>query len=46
MYENLLREKLISEMKNLINKAEEIEKDKDMYCEFMKQMILNTYSDN
>jgi hypothetical protein len=46
MYENLLREKLISEMKNLINKAEEIENNKDLYCEFMKQMILNTYSDN
>ena len=31
---------------NTIKKAEEVEKDKDSYCEFMKGMILNTYSAN
>ena len=27
-------------------KAETLEEDKDTYCEFMKGMILNTYSVN
>ena len=46
MYEDLVRKQIIIELKNLIKKAEEIEKDKDSYCEFMKGMILNTYSAN
>jgi len=46
MYEDKLKDQLITEIKNLIQKAEEIEEDKDMYCEFMKTMILNTYSCN
>lgn len=46
MYDDLLRKQIIVELKNLIEKAESIEQDKDVYCEFMKYMILNTYSDN
>ena len=46
MYEDLVRKQIIIELKNLIKKAEEIEQDKDSYCEFMKGMILNTYSAN
>lgn len=46
MYEDLVRKQIIIELKNLIKKAEEIEQDKDSYCEFMKGMILNTYSTN
>lgn len=46
MYEDLLRKQIIVELKNLIEKAESFENDTDAYCEFMKYMILNTYSDN
>ena len=46
MYDDLVRKQIIVELKNLIKKAEEIEQDKDSYCEFMKGMILNTYSAN
>jgi len=46
MYEDLLRKQIIVELKNLIKKAEDIEDDKDTYCEFMRGMILNTYSAN
>lgn len=46
MYEDLLRKQIIVELKNLIKKAETLEEDKDTYCEFMKGMILNTYSVN
>lgn len=46
MYEDLLRKQIIVELKNLIKKAEDIEDDNDAYCEFMRGMILNTYSVN
>lgn len=46
MYEDLLRKQIIIELKNLVEKAENMDEDKDSYCEFMKGMILNTYSVN
>lgn len=47
MYEDLLlRKQIIEELKNLVEKAEEFEADQDAYCEFMKTMILRTYSTN
>ncbi|MCM1338248.1 MAG: hypothetical protein NC191_01080 [Muribaculaceae bacterium] len=46
MYEDILRQKVLDEIKVLIKKAEEIEENKDLYCDFMKTMILNTYSCN
>lgn len=46
MYEDLLRKQIIVELKNLIKKAEDLDEDKDAYCEFMRGMILNTYSAN
>jgi len=46
MYEDLSREQIIVELKNLIEKAEQIENDTDAYCDFMKGLILNTYSEN
>ena len=46
MYDELLNKKLIEELKNLIEKAQELEEDRDAFCEFMKGMILNTYSVN
>ena len=44
--DSTLRKQIIVELKNLIKKAETLEEDKDTYCEFMKGMILNTYSVN
>lgn len=46
MYEDMLRKQIVIELKSLIDKVETIDEDKDMYCEFMKTMILNTYSAN
>lgn len=46
MYDDLVRKQIILELKNLIKKAEELDEDKDTYCEFMKGMILSTYSNN
>jgi len=46
MYEELKRKQLIEELKSLIMKAESDEDDDDIYCTFMKGMILNTYSAN
>ena len=46
MYEDLIRKQRIVELKDLIKKAEDIDNDKDAYCEFMKTVILNTYSTN
>ena len=42
MYEDILRQQVIVEIKNLIKKAEDIEEDKDLYCDFMKTVILRT----
>lgn len=46
MYDELLNKQIIIELKQLIDKAQELETDKEAYCEFMKAMILNTYSTN
>ena len=46
MFEDLHQNKVLSELKDLMNKAEEIKEDKDIYCALMKRMILNTYSVN
>lgn len=46
MYENLKNEKIIVELKILLDKAEQIEEsedeDLDGYCTFMKEVILST----
>ena len=46
MYNEILKKKIIAELKELIKKAESFERDTDAYSEFMKVMILNTYSEN
>lgn len=46
MYEDLLRKNIIIELKKLVKKAEEIDNDIDSYTEFMREMILNTYTEN
>lgn len=46
MYEDLLGKQIIIELKKLIKKAEDLDDDNDAYCEFMRGMILNTYSEN
>lgn len=47
MYEELLRMQIILELRNLIDTLEKDKEDyKDSYAEYMKEMILNTYSTN
>lgn len=46
MYENLHQQKVLSELKEILEKAEEIKEENDAYCMLMKTMILNTYSEN
>lgn len=41
-YDELKKENVIIEMNNLVQKAEEFQKEVDAYCEFMKGVILNT----
>ena len=40
MYEELKNERIIVELKELINKADEFKDDIDCYCEFMKETFL------
>ena len=40
MYEELKRERIIVELKELINKADDVKDDVDSYCEFMKETFL------
>ena len=42
MYEEFKDEKIIVEIINLMEAAEEIQQDIDSYCQFMKEVILNT----
>lgn len=46
MFNDNLSQQILEELKSLIRKTEVVEESKDMYCEFMKAMILNTYSVN
>mgnify|MGYP001514219712 CR=1 FL=1 len=40
MYEELKKEKIIVELRDLINKADEFKDDVDCYCEFMRETFL------
>lgn len=42
MYEDLKKEKIIVELKELIDKAEEFKDDLDCYCAFMRETFLAT----
>jgi len=42
MYEELKKEQIIVELKNLVNKAEECKSEVDCYCEFMRETFLAT----
>ena len=42
MFEDLKNEKIIVEITNLVEQAENFENDVDAYCDFMKGVILNT----
>ena len=46
MYEELHQKEVLKELKEILDKAEEIKEDRDAYCMLMKTMILNTYSAN
>lgn len=42
MYEDLKKEQIIVELKNLVDKVEEFKTDVDCYCEFMRETFLAT----
>lgn len=42
MYEDLKKEKIIVELKDLIDKADEFKDDVDCYCTFMRETFLAT----
>ena len=46
MYEDLLKKKIIVELKNLVDNFDVTKDDIDAYSEFMREMILSTYSEN
>ena len=47
MYNELFRNKIIVEMKRLIEQVEtESDDDLESYTEFMREIILGTYSEN
>ncbi len=46
MYEDLKNSNIIEEFKELVKQAENLENKIDVYSEFMRKMILNTYSEN
>jgi hypothetical protein len=46
MYEELHQKQVLFELKQILEKAEEIKEDNDAYCALMKRLILNTYSVN
>ena len=46
MNDDILKEIQLSNFKKLVEYAQNIDIDRDMYCELMKNMILNTYSVN
>lgn len=46
MYEDLKRNELIKDMEKILHQAEEFKNDIDKYCEFMRQVFLNTSCQN
>lgn len=42
MYEDLKKEQIIIELKNLVNKTDGFKTDIDCYCEFMRETFLAT----
>ena len=46
MYDELHQQQVLSELKEILEKAEEIKETNDAYCALMKTLILNTYSAN
>ena len=45
MYDEMVKQKVVVELKKLVNNVGDI-KDIDAYTEFMREVILNTYSAN
>ncbi len=46
MYEYIMRKEVVEDLKNLVEKVEEFDKDEDKYCEFMRNFIINSYCEN
>lgn len=46
MNNELLKQQILAEIQQILEKSEGIKADTDTYCELMKALILNTYSMN
>ena len=46
MYDDLIKNRLVVELKKLVDNASKDSDDVDSYIDFMREMILNTYSTN
>lgn len=46
MYDDLVKNNVIIELKELVEKASEKQNELDSYAKFMKEVILNTYGIN
>lgn len=46
MIDNLNNETIVIEIRNLLNDANKVKEEIDVYCELMKQMFLSTSSKN
>ena len=46
MYEDLIKQQIIVELKKLVKEANEQMSDVDSYSDYMREMILNTYGSN
>lgn len=40
MYNELVNDRIIVEIRNLVDEAEKIKDDMDLYCEFMRDRLL------
>ena len=45
MFEDLVKEKIIIDLKKLVNNTD-VDSDLDSYADFMREVILNTYGVN
>ncbi|MBP3820619.1 hypothetical protein J6G99_03125 [bacterium] len=46
MYDDLLKQNIVVQLKKLVKDADNDVSDIDSYTDFMREVILNTYSEN
>ena len=46
MYEYIMRKEVVEDLKSLIERVEDFDKNEDFYCELMRNFIINSYCEN